>query len=161
MNRPSNEFEKTEKLIRLKGYESPPEGYYEGFLNDFHQRQRAELMKSSAHGLFFERLGTYLSDFGRQRWLAAGGAACAVVFVLFSVFRPEASKPGGATALAPEFDAPQGQVTPVSTSTLDDPQIDLLEGFVAPLEEEMRPPLFLMQPDGVRSETGQPQIIEL
>ena len=161
MNRPANEFEKTGNLIRLKGYEQPPEGYFEGFLGDFHQRQRAELMKSSAHGLFFERLGTYLSDFGKQRWLVAGGAACAVVFVLFSTFRQDAYQPGGATAQAPEFDAPQGQVTPVSTSPLSDPQIDLLEGFVAPVEDEIRPPLFLMQPGGVRSEPGQPQIIEL
>ena len=118
-------------------------------------------MKNSAHGLFFERLGTYLSDFGKQRWLLAGGAACAVVFVLFSTFRPDASKPGGATAQALEFDAPQGQVTPVSADPFADPQIDLLEGFVAPVEDEIRPPLFLMQRDGFRNEPGQPQIIEL
>lgn len=52
-----------QKLLRLKRYEQPPEGYYEDFLREFQQRQRAEVLKSSVWEIIWDRLGHVLPDF--------------------------------------------------------------------------------------------------
>ena len=46
------------KVIKLKRYEQPPEGYYEDFLREFHRRQRAELLNPSLSTLLLERAAT-------------------------------------------------------------------------------------------------------
>ena len=69
------------KLMRLKRYEAPPEGYFDAFLKEFHQRQRQELLKRSSLSLFMERLNTYLSDPRSQGWAYA--PVLAVFFVAF------------------------------------------------------------------------------
>ncbi|MFV1995674.1 MAG: hypothetical protein ACC661_09575, partial [Verrucomicrobiales bacterium] len=53
------ESDEVHKLIRLKRYEKPHDGYFEQFLTEFHGRQRSELLKRSAHGIFCERVATY------------------------------------------------------------------------------------------------------
>jgi hypothetical protein len=68
-----------QKLIRLKRYEQPRDEYFENFLAEFQRRQRSELLQRSARSLFFERLGTYFSEFGKMQWAAAGVAACAAI----------------------------------------------------------------------------------
>ena len=78
-----SEFEDLEKLIRLKRYERPPEDYYDQFLEEFQARQRSEMLRQSAHGLFFERVSTWLWGLGNRRWLYAGGAAYAAVMIVF------------------------------------------------------------------------------
>ncbi|MEZ5326488.1 MAG: hypothetical protein R3F19_15670 [Verrucomicrobiales bacterium] len=72
-----------EKLIRLKRYEQPQEGYFDDFLKEFQNRQRSELLQQSARGLLFERLGTYFSGFSKRQWVYAGSAAYAAVTVGF------------------------------------------------------------------------------
>lgn len=50
-----NEEEQTRKLIRLKRHETPREGYFEDFLNDFRERHRPESSsqrQALAAGLF-------------------------------------------------------------------------------------------------------------
>ncbi|MGD9748442.1 MAG: hypothetical protein AB7V57_19015, partial [Verrucomicrobiales bacterium] len=54
---PGSENE-VQKLLRMKGLVPPPEGYVENFLSEFHERQRSELLRRSARGLFVERIGT-------------------------------------------------------------------------------------------------------
>ena len=75
----SEEHEDIQKLLRLKRYERPPEGYFEDFLTEFQSRQRSELLKRSAHSLFFERLATYFSQFSRPQLAGAATAACAAI----------------------------------------------------------------------------------
>jgi len=65
------------RLIRLKRHERPSEDYFEGFVKEFHSRQRSELLRGSTRGIFFERLATYTADFGGSRMLAGAGLACA------------------------------------------------------------------------------------
>lgn len=79
----SEEKTDIEKLIRLKRFEQPPEGYFDDFLLEFQSRQRSELLKRSAHSLFFERLGTYFSGFSKRQWVYAGSAAYAAVTIGF------------------------------------------------------------------------------
>lgn len=71
--------EDVQKLIRLKRYESPPEGYFEEFLEGFQGRQRGELLKQSSLGLFKDRLGTWFGELGSVKWVAGAGVAYAGV----------------------------------------------------------------------------------
>lgn len=75
----NQEPDRIQKLVRLKRHETPPEGYFDGFLRDFHQRQRAELLKRSSLRLFFERLRTYFEHPGGEKW------AYAPVMAIFSL----------------------------------------------------------------------------
>jgi hypothetical protein len=89
-----------EKLLRLKRHERPPEGYFEGFLREFHQRQRAEMMKVSSLSLFADRLAARLYDFRfllQPRWLYGVGAAYALLMIAL-FFRQ--TKPTGSEELA-------------------------------------------------------------
>lgn len=167
-----SDFEETQRLIRLKRYEQPPEDYFDGFLDEFHERQRSQLMKRSSRSLFFERLSAYLSDMTKSRWLMAGGAAYAVLMLGF--YMMPSNKTGDvakdATPKAANFDAPQGQVTPVHATSVPagagrelpgilNPDVNLLEGIVKPLEDQ-RAPLVLPGGSAVPTPNGD-RIIEL
>ena len=67
------------RVIRLKRYEHPPEGYYQNFLREFHHRQRAELLKPSLSVLIMERINSLMSDFRVPAMAYAGAAMVAVV----------------------------------------------------------------------------------
>ena len=67
------------RIIRLKRYEKPPEGYFEDFLREFHRRQRAELLRPSIAGLLLERVGALLAEIRVPAMAYAGAAAVAVI----------------------------------------------------------------------------------
>lgn len=69
-------------LIKLKRYEQPEEGYFESFLEEFHDRQRSEVLTGSARGLLMERVGVWFSQLGAMRWAAGAGLAYAAVAVV-------------------------------------------------------------------------------
>lgn len=75
-------------LIRLKRYEQPPEGYFEGFLREFHHRQRAELLKPSLSALISESLSLFLSEFRVPTAAFAAAAAVAVVASVAIIRQP-------------------------------------------------------------------------
>jgi len=77
-----SEFENLERMLRLKRYEKPPEGFYEEFFAEFQSRQRSEMLRQSAHGLLFERISTWMWGMGNRRWLYAGGVAYATVMIV-------------------------------------------------------------------------------
>jgi len=79
-----------QELIRLKKYEQPEEGYFEDFLLEFQQRQRSEMLQTSARGLLLERLKAWFNEYGASKympWIAGGGVAYATV-ALFLSFSP-------------------------------------------------------------------------
>ena len=114
-----SEFEDIQKLIKLKRHEKPPEGYFENFVEEFHDRQRSELLKSSARSLVVERVSTYFSGFEKSRLMYAAGGAAAAAIAVFSMI-PKHSEPvptGGGSGY-----------TQVSVSPLmDDRNFDLLD----------------------------------
>ncbi|MGA8658524.1 MAG: hypothetical protein WB586_20485 [Chthoniobacterales bacterium] len=69
-----------QKLLRLKRFEQPPPGYFDRTLEEFHRRQRAELLRRSAVQIWFDRLVSGLWSF-RIPASAYGGALG--VFVVF------------------------------------------------------------------------------
>ncbi len=107
--------ETLQKLMRLKRHERPDEVYFDGFLREFHRRQRQDVLKRSSVSLFFERLNTYLSDPRSQGW-AYGPvlAAFAVAFYFVIGFSDDSPVPSVAMAppsnVAPAAQLPSGQI---------------------------------------------------
>lgn len=66
-----DEFEKLQKLIRLKAYETPGEKFVDDFVATFRERQRAEMLKQSARGLLWERFQAYWDQMFSPRWALA------------------------------------------------------------------------------------------
>ena len=81
-----NDFENLQRLMRLKRHERPAEDFVEDFLSRFKERQRAELLRQSARGLLWERLGTLLGDFISPRWTTAGATAAIAVAAAWTTF---------------------------------------------------------------------------
>lgn len=70
-------------LIKLKRYEQPEEGYFDDFLVEFQERQRSEMLKTSARGLVLERVRAWF-DFssGANKLVVGAGLACAACAVV-------------------------------------------------------------------------------
>ena len=98
-----NENNDVQKLIRLKRYESPSDDYFERFLDDFRQRQRSELLNTSARGILYERVQTWMSGFGKQSWVYGAGAAYATLMFGFFLMPQHDSEPTIGTTTAVSF----------------------------------------------------------
>ena len=79
-----SDFENIQKLIRLKRFENPGDGFTEEFLREFHQRQRAEMLKQSSINLLAERVQTWWTHLTVPKWslATAMAAMCAGSFFL-------------------------------------------------------------------------------
>ena len=130
-----NDFKETRRLIRLKRYEQPPQDYHDNFLDEFRERQRAELLHRSSMRLFLERLATFTSDIGKSRWLIGGALAYGVVALLLMANQQEKGNVVPASDVPSEF--VQGELTVQGeVSPLLDPSIDLLEYLVPVINED-------------------------
>lgn len=74
-----DEFEKIQKLIRLKQYESPGEEFVDDFIASFRERQRAEMLKQSALSLFWEQVKMHFSEAPGQKWALAAAAIAVLI----------------------------------------------------------------------------------
>ncbi|MCB1277078.1 hypothetical protein [Prosthecobacter sp.] len=83
-----SEFESIQRLIRLKRFEQPGEGFTEDFLRQFHQRQRAEMLKQSSLELFWERATTCWDNLFVPKWGMVAAAACVCAMSLWMLSRP-------------------------------------------------------------------------
>lgn len=66
------------KLIRLKRYETPGADYFERFLDEFRERQRAEALRLSVGTLAVERFLTWWGGIPMAGRLASASAFCAL-----------------------------------------------------------------------------------
>ncbi len=74
-------YDQVEKLLHLKRYEQPPEGFYERFLDDLHDRQRVEIMQRSSWSLFWDRVETWFWGVGTRKRVYLAGLAYATVMI--------------------------------------------------------------------------------
>jgi hypothetical protein len=70
-----------EQLLKLKRFEQPPPGFFERALEEFHRRQRAEILQRSAFQIWFERVS---SSFGNFRVPASAYAGAFGVFAVIA-----------------------------------------------------------------------------
>ena len=80
-----------QNLLRLKRYEQPDDAYFEDFLSEFQDRQRAEMLQSSSISLLKERVTTWFRSVGMIR--LATGSAVAYALVMFGIMAWPSSAP--------------------------------------------------------------------
>ncbi len=105
-------------LINLKKYEQPEEGYFDDFLVEFQQRQRSEMLKTSARGLLIERAKAWFSEFGAMRWVIGAGAAYAAVVLVFNFIPSQEIEKSAMLPNATDSVSVEEKI--VSTGSLDD-----------------------------------------
>ena len=72
--------DKIARLLRLKRYEQPPPDYFENFLQEFHRRQRDELLREPLWSTCVDRVRDFVFQYN-LRPLAGYSAAIAAVVV--------------------------------------------------------------------------------
>jgi hypothetical protein len=100
--------QQVQQLLRLKRFEQPPPGYFDQALQEFHRRQRAELLRRSAFRIWWERTASGLFTIRVPNYAYGGAFAifCVLATLVGSgVFNPP---PGSELASIPAT----GNVTP-------------------------------------------------
>ena len=116
-------------LLRLKRHEQPPPGYFDGFLHEFHRRQRAELLRQPAWKVALQRVHDFMFELNVPA-LGSGRAAFAAVLICaaalsLKVYQTPDAGDGALTAqnatAMKTGDSAWSLSTPVSTRDLDLP----------------------------------------
>ncbi len=75
--------EQLENLLALRRDDRPEEGYWQGFLCDFHRRQREEAARKSGIAGLMSRVGSWFSELGPAKWAYGAGVAYAALTLTF------------------------------------------------------------------------------
>ena len=94
-------FKEVQEFIALKRHEQPADAYFEEFLDEFHRRQRQDLLQRSSRSLFFERIGTWYEGLNKWNLVMGGGAAYAAVFFAAIFLWPKGDAPAPQLITAP------------------------------------------------------------
>ena len=84
------------RLLRLKRYEHPTPDYFERFLDEFQERQRAELLRQPTWKLLWERVLNAFPDFHVPRLAYAGVGVAAVMLSSIIMFSQQEETSSGA-----------------------------------------------------------------
>lgn len=102
-----NDFNENDlgSLLRLKRHEQPPPEYFDNFLQEFHRRQRAELLRQPLWRVWMQRAHDFMFELNvpaltSSRAAVAAVVVCAAVLSLKVSQTPESNS--GAIAAAPE-----------------------------------------------------------
>ncbi len=81
------------KLLRLKRFEQPGPEYFEGFLRDFHRRQREEVLRPLWR-IALDRAGAFFGGDIHREIIGYGTAAAAAVVLFLGVVNFESVESG-------------------------------------------------------------------
>lgn len=129
MNPMENE-ESISKLLRLKRYEHPPQGYHKAFLRDFHRRQRSELLKPKAWQSFWDGLSNIWPNFQVPKLAYATMAVAAIAAAGFLINAP--SQPENLLVAAPAPHTSLGELNVLPDFSLE-PQRPVTIGSTLPV----------------------------
>lgn len=102
------EFDEIAKLLRLKRFEKPEPEYFEGFLREFQERQRTQLLREPAWRLAWDRFAAFFAEPGASRYgYGLASAAVLLVAALASIHIVETAPSG--MAVAQRAEAPVSQ----------------------------------------------------
>lgn len=118
------------KLLRLKRYEQPPQGYHEKFLRDFHRRQRSELLKPNPWQTFWDGISGLWPNFQVPKLAYATMAVAAIASAAFLINQP--TTPENALAAAPAQHTSLGELNVVPDFSLE-PQRPVTIGTTLPV----------------------------
>lgn len=107
----SADEEKIKRIISLKRYETPPEEYFEDFLQEFQQRRKADAARCSPFQTFLERMTTRFREAGSLKWVAGIGIAYAAVMAALLLWPAHHSSPEDPN-LSPASYEPEVKPTP-------------------------------------------------
>ena len=122
--------EQISKLLRLKRYEQPRPGYFEDFLQEFQDRQRAELIRRPLWEIAWDRVASLAPSFQVPRMAYAVIVALAVAASAMIIVRP--GTPGSSGTLAANrstlsLTSPQpvtiGEAVPVAMTSTGSPSV--------------------------------------
>ena len=102
-NQPLDE-KQLQALLRLKRFEAPPPGYFDGLLDRIHRRQREELLRRPAWHIAIDRIRAYLMPM-RVDWGHAASMAALLVTGVFAIRIAIPEKSAGGPQLAGVFEA--------------------------------------------------------
>jgi hypothetical protein len=116
-------FSDLQKLLRLKKYETPSPEYFEGFLKDFHRRQRQEIVNLPIWRIAWDRVTASFVP-GEVPRFAYATACAAVLFVTVLASRQMVSRPAGSdlAAVTPAVSASRFESSPVRMTLNQKPQ---------------------------------------
>jgi len=118
----SDELSNIQKLIRLKRYEQPPEGYFDDFLLEFQRRQRAEMLQRPTWQLVWERANLWLDNFRVPALAYASIVAVAIAGAGIMMKSPSSSARNVATAAGAVNVVSSAPINPVATVSTGSPQ---------------------------------------
>ena len=154
-----------QRLLRLKQFERPPQDYADGFLDRFHERQRADLMQCSAFSLFKDRATAWLDGLRRPAVLWGAGLAYAVFMLILwrwpaadppsdtmiVIQQPQAPAAGGAVTIPVQYAPGAAVPAPVENGGPGRPAPDNIPGrrrtVTQPETPHLQPPAGVGMPD--------------
>ncbi len=109
------------KLLRLKRYEHPTPDYFERFIDEFHERQRAELLRQPTFALVWERIVNAFPEFHVPRLAYAAAVVAAVALSAGILMTQQSGQTSAGSTFALNDISPSVHVIPTGASSVRQP----------------------------------------
>ncbi len=134
-----------QKLLRLKRYEQPPPDYFARFLEEFHERQRTEIIRQPLWRIAWERLVSAIPDFHVPRMAYATVVAAALVVSTVIVVNQDSSPATGPLVAQAPVVEPTAFALNSSPSSVTVLPSSVSADVVAPANRATFPPHYVLE----------------